>query len=62
MNEKLNWLLNTHYSHFHAEMIQRAMCSDNVPCVDFIRGCVDIYISERDRKDNTFVPDVFKNV
>lgn len=62
MNDKLSWLLESHYNLFHADMIQRAMNDDSISLKDFIVGCVAIYTSERDTNDNEFTPIVFKNV
>ena len=62
MEEKLSWLLETHYNLFHADMISRAFFADGVSLETFIRGCVDVHMSERDSEDSEFTPDAFKNV
>lgn len=62
MEEKLKWLLETHYNLFHADMIFNAIFDDGVSCADFIRGCVDIHLSERDTDYDEFTPEVFKRV
>ena len=62
MQEKLSWLLQSHYNLFHADLIQRAMTDTNVSIKDFILGCVAIHTSERDTDDDEFVPYEFENV
>ena len=62
MNDKLSWLLESHYNLFHADMIQRAMNDDSISLKDFIAGCVAIHTSERDTDEDEFTPNEFKNV
>ena len=62
MDEKLSWILESHYNLFHADMIQRAMYDNNVSLLDFINGCNAIRESERDTDDDEFTPEEFKNV
>ena len=62
MNDKLSWLLESHYNLFHADMIQRAMNDDSISIKDFVTGCVAIHTSERDTDDNEFTQKEFKNV
>lgn len=62
MDEKLSWLLESHYNLFHADMIQKALGDDTISLKDFIAGCVAIHVSERDTDDDEFTPNVFKNV
>ena len=62
MQEKLSWLLQSHYNLFHADLIQRAMTDTNVSIKDFILGCVAIHTSERDTDNDEFVPKEFENV
>ena len=62
MQEKLSWLLQSHYNLFHADMIQRALNDDTISFKDFILGCVAIHTSERDTDDCEFTPEEFKNI
>lgn len=62
MDEKLSWLLESHYNLFHADMIQRALGDDTISLKDFVTGCVAIHTSERDTDDDEFTPNEFKNV
>ena len=62
MQDKLSWLLQSHYNIFHADMIQRAMNDDSISAEDFIKGCVAIHTSERDTDDDEFTPAEFQNV
>ena len=62
MNNKFAWLLDCHYNIFHSIMIQRAIYDDSVSLDDFITGCEQISISERDTDDDEFTPKEFKNV
>ena len=62
MQDKLSWLLQSHYNTFHADMIQRAMNDDSISAEDFIKGCVAIHTSERDTDDDEFTPAEFENV
>lgn len=62
MQDKLSWLLQSHYNTFHADMIQRAMNDDSISAEDFIKGCVAIHTSERDTNDDEFTPAEFQNV
>ena len=60
-DKKLEWLLNSHYNVFHADMIWNAMHDDNVSMEDFIHGCVMIHVEEG--KDNDeFVPTEFEHL
>lgn len=62
MNEKLSWLLESHYNLFHADLIQRAMYDDSVSLLDFINGCYAISKSEREGDNDEFVPTEFSNI
>ena len=62
LQNKLSWLLQSHYNTFHADMIQRAMNDDSISAEDFIKGCVAIHTSERDTNDDEFTPAEFQNV
>ena len=62
MQDKLSWLLQSHYNTFHADMIQRGMNDDSISAEDFIKGCVAIHTSERDTNDDEFTPAEFQNV
>ena len=60
MNDKLSWLLESHYNLFHADMIQRALSDDAISLKDVIAGCVAIHMRERDTDDNEFTPNEFR--
>lgn len=62
MADKLSWILEHHYNLFHADLIERAIFDKDISLGDFICGCVQIGISEKDADDDEFVPDEFKNV
>ena len=62
MQDKLSWLLQSHYNTFHADMIQRAMNDDSISAEGFIKGCVAIHTSERDTDDDEFTPAEFQSV
>lgn len=51
MEEKLNYLLEHHYSLFHADCISRALHDDSVGLPEFIKGIKDIRLSIREDID-----------
>ena len=59
MNEKLSWLLESHYNLFHADMIQRALNDDSISLQEFVDGCTAIDASERYTENDEFTPKEF---
>lgn len=51
MNEKLNYLLEHHYSLFHADCISRALHDDSISIDDFREGLKEIRFAEREGID-----------
>ena len=60
--EKLSWLLSCHYNLFHSDIILRAAFDDSISHTEFLRGCVDIHLSEKDTDDTEFTPKGWENV
>lgn len=48
MNEKLNHLLEYHYSLFYADCISRALLDDNISLGQFIEGLKTVRLAERE--------------
>lgn len=61
-NDKMKWLLESHYNLFHADMISRALYNASISLKDFILGCSGINVSERDGENDEFTPKEFANI
>lgn len=62
VEERLEWLVNSHYNLFHSSLIIAALKSPAISDKDFILGCVQIHTAEEKDYGDEFVPKEFENL